>query len=647
MAVFKSFFSRLWAARSGNVLLITVFSMIPLMLIVSGGVDMARAYLAREQLQGACDAGVLAARKFQRGFRLSDTAQQSGQRFFQINYPTGAFGTRNTRFVMTLGTDGRVSGDATTATGDPVFPGLVTAPTSLFVSCAANLEMGNTDVVFALDVTGSMTETNPGDTLSRLDAMKASVRSFTDMLNGQVTGSMRLRFGFVPFNSTVNVGFLLRPEWIVNRWTYQSRIADGLSPGRVRSTFSPETYGSGSKSSSTYEAPSYTIPGSEITNPNDRVRCVTYPQATVAIATRTSEWSQVPGPDGRLIWRRTVSVIYNGIYYNVQILNQRCMIEAITFTDYTMVQNESLPFGADPSSFTGNTYNWVYRPVRYNVAPVKTGNRSFVVPAFSNDQRDVTITWDGCIEERDTVRTSDFTTVPTGAYDLDIDRIPNSDATRWRPFLPALVYWRRGRDDWDANPWATAGDTVRPLDYAGGLAAACPPVSRKLETMTPNAVADYVGALSASGTTYLDIGMIWAARLASPTGLFARENAAAPNGLPLTRHIIFMTDGAIETHNYIYDAYGLSALDRRRTDPGSVPSDTQTNAVVEQRFRAACEAAKAKGITIWTIAFGTALTPALRACASNNHYFMARNSEELSQTFSEIADKIARLRLIQ
>ena len=141
--------------------------------------------------------------------------------------------------------------------------------------------------------------------------------------------------------------------------------------------------------------------------------------------------------------------------------------------------------------------------------------------------------------------------------------------------------------------------------------------------------------------------MIWAARLISPTGIFRDNNALGPDGGPISRHIIFMTDGAIETHNFVYDAYGLSALDRRRTDPNELPDNAQQDALVDARFRAACEAAKAKGITIWTIAFGTELTDSLKSCASDTHYFMAANARELSATFSSIALDIARLRLVE
>ncbi len=36
-------------------------------------------------------------------------------------------------------------------------------------------------------------------------------------------GGTRLRFGFVPYSSNVNVGGLLSDDWVVDEWTYQSR----------------------------------------------------------------------------------------------------------------------------------------------------------------------------------------------------------------------------------------------------------------------------------------------------------------------------------------------------------------------------------------------------------------------------------------
>ena len=76
----------------------------------------------------------------------------------------------------------------------------------------------------------------------------------------------------------------------------------------------------------------------------------------------------------------------------------------------------------------------------------------------------------------------------------------------------------------------------------------------------------------ASGNTYHDIGLVWGARFASPTGIFASENKATSKGGEIERHIIFMTDGDASTNNTDYAAYGLPWFDRRQTSNGSVPT---------------------------------------------------------------------------
>ena len=50
--------------------------------------------------------------------------------------------------------------------------------------------------------------------------------------------------------------------------------------------------------------------------------------------------------------------------------------------------------------------------------------------------------FEGCVEERDTVAQSTYTTIPSGAWDLDVNTIPSSDGTRWRPMWNELIYDR-------------------------------------------------------------------------------------------------------------------------------------------------------------------------------------------------------------
>ena len=69
-------------------------------------------------------------------------------------------------------------------------------------------------------------------------------------------------------------------------------------------------------------------------------------------------------------------------------------------------------------------------------------------------------------------------------------------------------------------------------------------------TTVPGWLENYLGTLIARGNTYHDIGMIWGARMLSPTGIFADENADV-DAKPTSRHMIFLTDGQTETFDEI------------------------------------------------------------------------------------------------
>jgi hypothetical protein len=93
--------------------------------------------------------------------------------------------------------------------------------------CQAGLNFSNTDVMMVLDTTGSMRQTNPGDTLPKIDALKNTIALFYSQLMASRRGESRIRFGFVPYSANVNVGGLLKSDWVVDRWSYQSRQANG------------------------------------------------------------------------------------------------------------------------------------------------------------------------------------------------------------------------------------------------------------------------------------------------------------------------------------------------------------------------------------------------------------------------------------
>ena len=108
--------------------------------------------------------------------------------------------------------------------------------------------------------------------------------------------------------------------------------------------------------------------------------------------------------------------------------------------------------------------------------------------------------------------------------------------------------------------------------------------------------------------------MIWGARLLSGDGIFATDNPSTYGNMPVSRYIIFLTDGQMAPNANSYSAYGVEYMDTRVT--GSTSATNQLGNHV-QRLKMICQAAKSKSISIWVIAFATALDTSLSECASN------------------------------
>ena len=95
----------------------------------------------------------------------------------------GDYGTRQRTFVLSLEDDYAITGKASVEVPTTLMAIFGFADMPVKVQCQAQLNMANTDVMMVLDVTGSMAETNPGDSMSKIDALKATVRSFYAQLS--------------------------------------------------------------------------------------------------------------------------------------------------------------------------------------------------------------------------------------------------------------------------------------------------------------------------------------------------------------------------------------------------------------------------------------------------------------------------------
>ena len=653
----RPFLVRLARDTRGNTMAIMAAAIFPMAGMIGGGLDLSRLYLVKTRLQHACDAGALAGRKAMGGGLWSQSnnmPNEVAQRFFSSNIGTSAYGASNIAATYTESA-GKVTGVATAQVPMTLMRVFGSEQRSLSVSCDAEMRLPNTDVMFVLDVTGSMDSTLPGDSDSKLTGLKVAVKCFYETLarlntaaacvagdpSGGTGGETQIRFGFVPYSTNANVGKLLRPEWLVDRWTYQSR--ERVNVGGMPGGYVDGTKGNWSNWSN-----------NQSTTTATRELCDAFLNPAVRDEPRNNNWgagfedSEANLPVGtfksKRQWRDRE---YQFVSYAVG--NNGCKYRTRTRSyDRTFTLTE-VPVGT-PSSVTLTA--WMYKPVEFDVSGLKNGtgwNDAVTLPVSTT-----ATSWAGCIEDRDTVRATSYYPIDPNALDLDIDRVPEltSPSTRWRPALP-VTYQRKENYD---NSSARSLNEIRSFtNFSAGSFACSTPATRLTEWTTASAFEGYVDSLTAGGNTYHDIGLIWGGRLMSPTGLFADDNRFTPEGGEIERHLVFMTDGDACTSVANYQAYGLSWYDRRQTDPAVEPTEgcSTTGTLTQQvnaRTQAICSAIKNKNITLWVIWFGTSnptIEGQMTSCASPSRFFSARNSTQLQQTFNDIANQISQLRLTQ
>lgn len=621
------FLGRLARDTSGNIIAMVAGATVPLLALIGSGIDVGRTYLIQSRLQQACDAGVLGARKELGGIAQYNAATDGtkiadrGSRFFNANFSDGIYNSVDRDFWLAIEDDMSITGHASVTAPMAVMQFFGKTSIPLTVTCTAQLEVPNADIMMGLDVTGSMNEVNPGDTDSKINILKSVVKQFyTTMESNKQTGS-RIRYGFVPYSTNVNVGALLKDGWVATSWHYPSRVLTGT--GTASGTYS--YYSAVSPVSGTYQTTQASTYAASFNSMTGTYSCSSKPANTATqsvVATGTTS-TAVTGPPAGTRTVTTYKRTTNGATYAVSLSGQTCTVEKTQYTNYV----DTYQYITEPKLGSGS--QWSYKDITKDVSGWRTGSN-------------------GCIEERDTYDINDYDNVDLKrALDLDIDLVPSATdvSTQWRPQYPGIIYERSML--WNLTGTFTQGVVNTTAEYIAPAVAgfaACPAAAAKLQTWTSSSFTNYIDSLNAGGSTYHDIGMIWAGRLLSPTGIFASENKDVSASRPTSRNLIFLTDGQTSSLDISYGAYGVEPLERRRWSSSSGYTLTQT---VEKRFSFACEEVKKKNITVWFIAFGTDLNPIMTQCAGEGHYFAASNATELSTAFETIAKSIGDLRLAQ
>lgn len=631
--------TRLLHDRRANTLVIMAVSLIPISALAGSAVDMARLYVVKSRLQQACDAGVLAGRKFMSttstATTLDATATARAKTFFANNFTTGWLNTAVPTFTPTKTTDQQVAGTAAVKVPMTIMKMFAAPDVTVNVACKARYDIADTDIVFVLDTTGSMAcrpedssaqcdsyaRANPavaytrpsndptatggylGSTAyavpestavggSRIKALRQAVKDFNATVTASVDTNTQVRYGFVTYTSTVNAGKAIAqmsPSYLIGATSgetakYQAR--------RINADYVIDTqYTKLTNSKASCEASDYSGRRTPST-------ALTY-NASNSEAIRESQF-----------WYDPIGTINDACYYQKERLGPRYYYDEM-----------DLPV----SGFvTGNAVD----------DPTRVGSE--------------TARWEGCIEERQTE--TGVTSFTSASYDLDPERIPSSAAvTRWKPMWPEVTYgrWNYG----NTVPDYTDGDSPSRLSLdddsrrRSGFYSCGKPIKR-LEKMTAAQVAAYVDAVDfkALGGTYHDVGMIWGTRLLSSKGIFASDNAGRAGAAAPRKVLVFLTDGDMKPEEVIYGLYGIEYFDRRVSGNGG--SLTNLKAYHNARFLYECQRARDIGIDVWTVAIGLNSTPELTSCASSSDQALDTTSGSgLSAIFQRIAKQVAMLRI--
>ena len=694
--------SRLAGNEEGNVIAILAAAVLPVLGLVGGGIDISRLYLTQSKLQGACDSGALLGRKIMGMGTWNAEDAIAGRQALQIfdqNFSSGAYGSHSLARSYSEA-NGNVTGTASATVPMALMQIFGEKEKVITVNCKAELRIPNTDVMFVLDTTGSMEQIPVNSSVTKMVGLRRAVKCFYEALAKQNidditpaecnetvnpvntnSPNVQLRFGFVPYSVNVNVVNLLKHEHMVDSFTYQSRVALTVANEEATPVYGQEsgqtpidnvTINENNTGWQNATTPRTDSSGTYAINPSATAsQCAqlaspaTYNVPTVTSQVMTSQIPAIPvSPQNILTRYYTKESREASREFNYFFSNNSCILR---FRDKNRtLQRERTSTTTAITWPLSNFKGWTYRPVQMNVSHLKGPNGSWrtslPLPVGANGTT-ASIGWSGCVEERKTARgtdmdpTDDWDPIPADALDMDIDLAPNADTnTKWAPHLRDIIYMRNALEmDAYGNRVRSSTPTLSDVfvhNYESinmpTSTSNCPSRSTKIAQWAPAGFKQYVNDLTTNGFTYHDIGLLWGARIMSPTGIFADTNATPDK--TIDRHMIFMTDGETAVKPEDYSAYGVHWYDRRQTPTATAPTETQLIAMTDARTAALCKAIKDRNITLWVVSYGnvnSATNNRLRGCASTGRFFEAQSVGTLITRFKAIAAEISALRLTE
>ena len=507
---------RLRENTSGNTLAICAAAIIPLAAVIGSALDLSDAYMTRQRLQNACDAGVLAARQYMQGTDFNSGVTDEANKFFDFNFPPTTQNVTNLDFEIAQDTakNTQLNGAASALVPTSLMRIFGYKNIPIKVSCDAVRDMGHNDIMLVLDVTGSMADAPSSGGASKISRLREGAMGLYKALESD-DGSIT-RYGIVPYSHTVNVARSLMNKDILDDQPFVD-------------------------------------------------------------------------------WAKSCN------YY---------------YCSYTTKLKTVKAYQSSWNIGTGGG-------------------------ASGGNREKFRTSGDGCIEERPSVGEAFSLTAPFKIRDsitqADVDTRAGNAGNQ-----PELQFGRYDPPK-HTNEGSTTSKGVKFYNVAGNwVQTGCPSEATTLrEYDSEDAFQTAINAATArvTGGTYHDIGMLWGVRFISRTGFFADDNPTERDGIPVNQHIVFMTDGKLDTGDLLYSAYGIQKYEGRVQGSGSL------DAKHIARFQAACNVAKSMGITVWVIALDVTDIDDIKDCATSADHFYTSDGSDLQEVFEKIGQGIGNLRL--
>jgi Flp pilus assembly protein TadG len=609
--VFRTQLRKFARERRGNVAMIFALALIPITIAAGAGLDLSRALMVRARLAEALDAAGLAVGATQN--LNSDQITQLANAYFAANYTADpSFGAMP--IVAVVPGDGSVT--LTTNVSMPTTLMHVVGIKNLTVGYSSKVVWGQTRlwVSLVLDNTGSMSETDKTGT-SKISALRTAATNLLTTLKGAANTPGDVKVAIIPFSKTVNVGntsTTLTASWI--DWSDWEAAPPSSAPSSDIGPGSDCPY-------STNQSP-YGY-GCQLTPDNG--------SATTSTIPFVAAWSSSTA------YNKGDLVSYNSSYYVAAKsgTNKKPSGSSSYWNSQSQIYSGYICPTADNGKYndgrSGHYYNGCYDSVPSSKTTTKTCTQK---DGGSTNCKTTTSSGTYSGSTQPTVSTScsgsgwnqtctTTTVTVTGAPYSHTWKV-NSHSS-WSGCIEDR------KQDYDiANTAASGGDTNFPAENSSSCV---PSVMMGQLSYDWDALNTEVSNMAAGGSTNQTIGLAWGWQAQS--NVSPLNSGSLPNNT--SQYIILLSDG-------------LNTQDRWYGNGSS--TNTDDTKAIDDRMAKLCTAAKAGGMTIYSIFVDlngtTGDSTVLKNCASDSSkYFDLTTSGAIITTLNNIAQQITQLRVAQ